>query len=72
MRSPWKASSGGGLPWMSNKAMQRTGLRPAADRPDRWAANVEPERNEVWGIEFDWFAVDSRGQVGFFASAGSE
>ncbi len=29
------------------------------------------ERNDVWGIEFDWFAVDEVGHLGFFASSGS-
>jgi hypothetical protein len=27
--------------------------------------------SEVWGIEFDWFAVDRSGRVALFASAGS-
>lgn len=27
--------------------------------------------NELWGQEFDWFAVDSAGHIGLFSSAGS-
>ena len=29
-----------------------------------------PRAHPRWGIEFDWLAVDSRGQVALFTSAG--